>query len=212
MRRDVAQVEPRHRLDGVGVDHHVAMGAAGDSGSGSDVGDRPDLVVDRHHRHHRHVGVDDGGEVLEVDPSAAIDLDQPAVHLFDRVQDGVVLDGRARGEAAPGGDHAEHRGVVALGAAAGEDDVAGLAAEHVGDRVAGVVERRSRLTGEAVRAARVGVLLVEEREHRVDGLAPHGRGGRVVEIDEPSLGARAEHARLVASRISRHVRHATDER
>ncbi len=56
VRRDLAQVEPAGALDGVGVEERVGRVAAHDPAHLDDVGDRADLVVDRHHADDRHVG------------------------------------------------------------------------------------------------------------------------------------------------------------
>ena len=67
--RDVAQVEPARRLDGVGVQQRVGGVTAHDLGDLGDVGDRADLVVDGHHADDRDVRgcIEGGREFVEVE-------------------------------------------------------------------------------------------------------------------------------------------------
>ena len=129
-----------------------ALGACGPHDLG-DLGERldgADLVVDERHRHERDVGVEGGGELLEVDEAAPSTADRATARLLHRVQHGVVLDGGADDRAAPRAEHAAHGEVVGLGAAAGEHDLAGLAAHHRGQALPGPVERGASLAGEGV--------------------------------------------------------------
>ena len=97
VRRDRAQVEPARRLNRVGVQHRVAARARDDRGDLGEVGDRADLVVDRHHADHR-----DGSsssavcERVEIDSTSGVDADDRPPSRLDGVQHGVVLDRRAQ--------------------------------------------------------------------------------------------------------------------
>ena len=199
VRRDAAQVEPTGRLDGVGVQQRIGSMTPHDARNLGQVGDGPDLVVDRHHTDDRDVGcgIEHGGELVEVDAPDGVDADDATVgsQVFDDVQHGVVLDRWADGDAATSGDRARDRHVVALGPAPGEHDLVGVAPDRPGDRVARFVDGLARSPCEPVRARWVRVHVGEVRHHRLDGLGAHRRRRGVVEIGDGRL---------------RHLGHATD--
>ena len=194
--RDVAQVEPARRLDGVGVQQRVGGVTAHDLGDLGDVGDRADLVVDGHHADDRDVWgcIEGGREFVEVDSAESIDADDAAltaagvsVELFDDVKHCVVFDCRAHGDTASAGDGAGDRHVVALGSAAGEHHLVRMAANDAGDGVAGLVDGLASAASEAVRTRRIGVQLGQVRHHRLDRLGAHRRRGSMVEIGDGRL-------------------------
>ena len=119
--------------------------SAGDLGQGLD---RADLVVDGHHRDDADLVVERVGQGVEIDAARGVDGDDAAARVLDGMEHGMVLGGRAHGEAGAAADRAEDGGIVGFGAAAGEHDLAGLGAQALGDPLARIVE------GEAGRRAR----------------------------------------------------------
>ena len=191
VRADVAQIDPARRLHRIGVEQRVGCVSADDAGDLGDVGDRSDLVVDRHHAHDRHVrrGLEHSGEFVGIDAPEPVDTDDPTLfaELLDDVEDRMMLDRWAHGDATVAGDRPDDRHVVALGTAASEDDFVGMAADHTGDGVPGLVDGLASAAGETVRARRVGVQLGQVRHHRVDRLGAHRRRGSMIEVGEAGL-------------------------
>ncbi len=194
------RVQPRDGLHGVGVEdgagrplpHHGRHRVEGLDGA--------ELVVDGHHRHQDDVGRARLGQGVEVDeaPRVARDLAEfgpgaggegPA-----RLEDGVVLEGRAHHRAGGAGGPSGGRRVpspldgevVGLGATRRQDDVARPGPEQLGDAVAGVVEGGPDPARLGVGAGRVGEPFGQERQHRLQGLGPQRRGGGVVEVGAPT--------------------------
>ncbi len=183
---DVAQVEPTGGLDRIGVQQRIGSVTTHDPGDVGDVGDGADLVVDRHHADDRHIGggIEHGREFVEVDAPDGVDADHATLgrQLFDDVQHGVVLDGRADGDAAAPSDRPRDRHVVALGPAAGEHDLVGVAPDHAGNDVAGLVDGLAALagrTGETPtgwRTARTGTASSPRPPRRAWASTQRGRG------------------------------------
>ena len=151
-RGDRADVEPAHRLDGIGVQQRAGGGRANQTGHGRQVGDRADLVVDGHHADDRHLRGERVGQLIEVDPPGGVGPDDDPPELLGGMQNGVVLGGTAQGETAG----TEDRRVVGLGATPREHDLAGGDAEQFGDLIARFVDRSPRIASEPVRTTRVG--------------------------------------------------------
>ena len=135
--RGVGDVDPRHRLDGVGVDQHLGCPLPDATDDLGERLDRADLVVDEHDRDDRGTGVDRGGDGVEVDDARGRDR-QPGHpealggEAVARRQHALVLErGRDHAVAPPVGPgpagRALHREVVGLGAAGGEHDLVGSA-------------------------------------------------------------------------------------
>ena len=156
---------------------------ANEPGDGGEIGDRADLVVDRHHADDRDIGPERRGEIVEVDLPAGVDAHDAAAEMLDDVEHGVVL-GRGTHRRAAIAQRPDDGGVVALGATSGEHDFAGQHAECGGNAIAGLVDGAASVAGEPMRTARVGEPHVEERQHRGDRLRAHGRRRGVVEIGE----------------------------
>ncbi len=195
VRGDLAQVEPARRLDGVGVYEGVRCVTPYDTGDLGDVGDRADLVVDCHDTDDRDLRrcVECRGEFVEVDPAERIDADDATpiarviAELLDDVQDGVVLDRRADGDASTASDGTTDGHVVALGSATGEHHLVRVAADDTSDGVSGLVDGLAGTACEAMRPGRVGIQLGEVRHHRLDRFDAHGRRGSVVEVGDRRL-------------------------
>ena len=197
--RDLSQVEPAGRLDGIGVQQRIGGVPPHHPGDLGDVGDRADLVVDRHDADDRDVGrrVEGGRQFVAVDPPEPSDADDPTLtgaiiaamiaEVLDDVEDRVMLDRWAHCDSTPGGDRPGDRHVVALGSTTGEHDLVRVATDHAGDGVAGLVDRLAGTSSEAMRAGRVGVQLGQVRHHRVDRLGAHRRRGSMVEVGDGRL-------------------------
>ena len=156
--------------------------------------DRPDLVVDPHHRHERGLLVERGREIVEVDEPVRRDpgfghAEALGLEPVRGREHALVLEG--------GGDHAVEavdppggtgtaldREVVGLGPPAGEHDLVRSTAEHGGDGLPGLLERGLGCPGRGVAARRVARVVGEERQHRHDRLRPHRRARRVIEVGE----------------------------
>ena len=74
--------------------------------------------------------------------------------------------------------------VLGLGAPGGEHDLARARAERLRHDVTGLVDRAAGVARDRMRARRVADAVGEEREHRLDRFGSHGRGRRVVQIDQ----------------------------
>ena len=182
MRCDGAQVEPARGLHRVGVDDRVGCELVDHRGDLGKISDGADLVVDCHHADERDIG-EGGCESLEIHTAGLVDTDHAAIAALDRVKNRMVLDSWAQRGAAETIEGAEDGCVVGLGATAGEDHLARTAAENLGDVVAGLVDGLAHLPREAVGPRGIGELLGEERQHRLDGIGPHRRGRRMIEVD-----------------------------
>ncbi len=180
----LAHVHPRERLNGVAVEDGVRRPLGHDLGDGGQRLDGADLVVDGHDRHQRDPRVQRAGKLIEVDDAARVDGEHAALQVLDRVQHSVVLDRRASDDPSLCCVHSEDRRVVRFGAVAHEDDLARVDTETAGDDLASLVERLTGGAGSAMSARGVAVSLGEERQHRLDGLGPHGRARRMVEVGE----------------------------
>ena len=104
--------------------------------------------------------------VVQPDPTVRPDRTQHAAAILDRLQDGVMLDGRAHRSSASSIEDTQYRQIVGLGTAGGEDDLAGIAGEQVdGNDVVAV----RAVIGEAIERARCGggPTLVEALTYRL---------------------------------------------
>lgn len=189
VRGEIAQIEPACRLHRIGMEQGIGRVPTNDRRHRLDVGDRSDLVVDRHHADDRHVrfAIEHGSEFIEIDPAERVDADHPAAGVFDHMEHGVMLDRRAHSASAePDGAGDGH--VVALGAAAREHHLVGSAADSSGDHVAGFVDRLTGAASEPVRTGRVRVHVGEIRHHRLDRGGVHRCRCRMVEVRDRRLG------------------------
>ncbi len=173
--------------------HHLRVLHPGDARRFGHRLDRPHLVVRRHDRDHGGSRADRFLQRPQVHHAIAVHrqvrrLEAFALQLFDRVQDGVVLDPRGHDVVAPpafalGIGRAPDRGVVRLGPAAGEHNLPGLCPQQVGDEFARGIERAPRLLAFQVDARGVAPVGCQDRHHCRDhpGIRPRRR--RVVEVD-----------------------------
>ena len=166
----------RHRLDPAG---HL-----GDRLDGAD------LVVGEHHAHEHGVVGDGVQELIGVHHAVGVDgqvgdLEAGVLQVAERVEDGVVFDGRgddvlAAAHLCKGG--ALDGGIVGLAAAAGEDHLAGPAAQDAGHGLPRLVERPARILRQRVEAGSVAEPLGEVGQHGLHDLRAHRRGGSMVHV------------------------------
>ena len=127
-------------------------------------------------------GLFDGSGAAWKDPERERALIFSQAYLENR----LVLD-RRNHQVAPavtGGIGGSGEGqVVGLGSSRGEDDLLRQAAQDVRDLRSRRFQRGGGIGAGAVDARGVAEAFLEEREHRFQHLAPHGRGGGVVEVD-----------------------------
>lgn len=177
-------------LDGVGVDGGVGgfelFGGLGDGLV--DAG----LVVGPHEGGEGgEIGVEVGGELVEVEAAVLVDADGFDVeadggHGFDGAEDGGVFDGGGEDLGVFASDEAGEGfegGVVGFGAAGGEDDFVGVGVDELGDLFAGGLDGGFDGFGGAVSGRGVVVVFLEEREHGLEDVGVDGGGGVVVEVD-----------------------------
>ena len=160
---------PPRGLHGVDVERHAVGGSQ--FGQFPDGLHRADLVVGRHHRHHRHppgIGGQDGRGI--VDQHAALGIDRQPHHALPVIggRDGLggvehrVVLHRRHDHGVPrrvlrvsSGMDAAHGQVVGHGAAGGEDDVTGVAGQFGGQRLAGLLQYPARGPAGGVQAGGV---------------------------------------------------------
>ncbi len=188
---DSGHVEPRHGLDGVGVEPGARRPAPDQRCHLGQGLDGPDLVVDQHHRDEGHVRAEHTSQRVEVDRPVGgrpdlTQLDPEALGgTSARPEDGVVLEGRADdrpGWAVTRPEHPEDGKVVGLGASGREDHLARRTAQVEAEQVAGVVEPAAGATCLGVHACRValpGLCHLQPGRH---GGRDHGRRGGMVEV------------------------------
>ena len=178
--------------------------------------DGPHLVVDEHHGHDDGLLVERGGKRVEVDDAGGCDAgpgspEPLTCEPVGRGQDALVLEGRrddavptprGPGPGAPGGPgRALDRQVVGLGPAAGENDLCRRAAERGRDVLPRLLEGGLRAPGDGVPTRRIPERPGQERLHGGDGLGPHRRGGRVVEVGRRGVWSHPKSVRAPRGRV-----------
>ena len=136
VRRHIAQVEPAHSLNGIGVNQRPGSVAARDPTDSFEIVDRTDLVVDRHDADDRDIStLELRCQVIEVDPASSINTDDDSAVMFDDFEHSVMFDGRAHRCTTKALHRTGDGHVVTFGTTPCEDHVVGTAPQHRGDAV-----------------------------------------------------------------------------
>ncbi len=185
-------IDPRHRLDGVRVQRGVRGQLADQVGDRAERLDRADLVVHEHHRDDHRVAVERVGEGVQIDDPRPIHTDGAnrealLAQPLSRRQDPLVLERGGddavtspRRPTSPG--DARNPEVVGFGAATGEHHLPRLGPQRRRDLLPGLLQRRLGGLRRSVDPGRVREASCEVRPHRRDGLRPHRRARRVVQV------------------------------